>query len=148
MRVLSPWIFDNLDLSAYDLVVVSATGAYTPNLVVTKTHTKHITYIHTPPRYLYGYPTARNWKNNLAGRILGEWINHQLRIFDFIAAQRPHQIIVNSKEVQKRVKKFYRRESAVIYPPVEMVDKANSEFRIQNSEQNEKKLYYFFPRKI
>src|SRR3989344_4320318 len=36
LRVLSPWIFDNLDLSAYDLVVVSATGAYTPNLIVTK----------------------------------------------------------------------------------------------------------------
>lgn len=139
LRVLSPWIFDNLDLSAYDLVVVSATGAYTPNLIVTKTHTRHITYVHTPPRYLYGYPTARNWKNNLLGRILGEWINHQLRIFDFISTQRPHQIIVNSKEVQRRVRKFYRRESAVIYPPVEMVDQANN---IKHKTYSTKSSYY------
>jgi len=149
LRIFSPWIFDNLDLSDYGLVVVSATGAYVPNLIVTKTDTIHITYIHTPPRYLYGYPTARNWRKYHLGRLAGEWINFKLRLVDFLAAQRPHQIIVNSQEVRRRVEKFYRRDDAVvIYPPVEMVDKISNikyqsaSWRTKLHIKNKKETYF------
>ncbi len=123
-RLLTPWVFDNFDLSGFDLVIVSATGAYFPNLLVRKPETVHVCYCHTPPRYLYGYPTAREWKKNAIGRIIGELMNHWLRQVDFLSYQRPDYIISNSNEVRRRVEKFYRREATVIYPPASAMLKA------------------------
>jgi len=127
-RLLSPWIFESFDLSKYDLIITSATGAYLSNLILKRPETFHICYCHTPPRYLYGYPTARNWKKHTLGRIVGEYFNHHLRYQDFISAQRPDYFIANSHEVRRRIWKFYRREAVVIYPPV------NTESRIKNQE--------------
>ncbi len=131
LRLFSPWIFENFNFSEFDLIIVSATGAYFPNLIIRKTKTKHITYCHTPPRYLYGYPTARNWKKHWWGRMLGNWFNKGLREYDFLSYQRPDYIIANSQEVQSRIKKFYRREAEVIYPPV----KINPKSEIRNPKK-------------
>jgi hypothetical protein len=43
-------------------------------------------------------------------------IVHQLRQWDFSAAQRVDFFIANSKNTQNRIKKYYGRESEVIYP--------------------------------
>lgn len=118
-RIIAPRIFKSWNFSRYDVVIVSATGAYTPNLI-NKGKAVQISYCHTPPRYLYGYPTARNWKNNVIVRIFGEIANHFLRMTDFEAAQNVDYFIANSKEVAARIEKFYRRDSTVIYPPVEI----------------------------
>src|SRR5579885_578351 len=129
-RLISPFIFKQFDLSEYDVVIVSATGAYFPNTVKTKRsiarsdlsavrQTIHICYCHTPPRYLYGYATARDWKKNKVFAILGAVANHFLRIVDFNASKNVDYYIANSQEVAARIKKFYRRESVVIYPPVD-----------------------------
>ena len=50
--------------------------------------------------------------------MIGELINHYMRIIDYRTAQHPDIFIANSKEVQKRITKFYRRDSQVIYPPI------------------------------
>jgi len=125
LRLIAPSIFRHMDLSAYDLVIVSATGAYAPNLVK-KGKAKLICYCHTPPRYLYGYATARNWKNNPVLRIIGEFFNHFLRITDYESSQNVDQFIANSKEVALRIKKFYRKDALVIYPPVDIPLQAKS----------------------
>lgn len=116
-RIVAPLIFSNWDFSKYDVVVVSATGAYTPNLI-RKGRALHLCYCHTPPRFLYGYPTAREWKNNVIYKVLGEITNHILRMIDFKSAQNVDCFIANSKNIVARIKKFYRREAVVIYPPV------------------------------
>ena len=54
-----------------------------------------------------------------------------LRMWDFVAAQRPDLIIANSNEVQKRIKKFYNRTSTVIYPPVD-TNLKQKEIKTQN----------------
>lgn len=118
-RIIAPLIFENMDFSKYDAVIVSATGAYNPNLIK-KGKATQICYCHTPPRYLYGYPTARNWKNNVIFRFFGEIANHFLRIVDFNSAQNVDYFLTNSNEVAARIEKFYRRDSTVIYPPVDM----------------------------
>lgn len=79
-----------------------------------------ICYLHTVPRYLYGYATKLNWQKYWPIRIYGHLVNHFLRLYDFKASQAVDEFIVNSKETAGRVKKFYRRESTVIYPPVEV----------------------------
>lgn len=131
-RLIAPWVFGQFDLSAYDVVIVSATGAYCPNYVRTRIKNQesrikgkegkalHICYCHTPPRYLYGYATARDWKSNKLLVVLGSVVNHFLRIADYYASKNVDFYIANSEEVAGRIKKFYRRESTVIYPPVEI----------------------------
>lgn len=119
-RLIAPLAFENFDFSEFDVVIVSATGAYNPNLIITKPETLHLCYCHTPPRYLYGLPTARDWKKHWWGRIIGETMNFFLRPIDFASAQRPDFFMANSKNTARRIEKFYRRDSTVIYPPVEI----------------------------
>lgn len=117
LRFLTPLIWESLDLSSYDLVI-SSTGSWMCKGVKTKKPTIHISYIHHPPRYLYGYETAVEWQKHLPIKIYGVFINHFLRMWDYVASQRPDYLIANSQETQKRIEKFYRRSSTVIYPPV------------------------------
>jgi glycosyltransferase involved in cell wall biosynthesis len=129
LRLLSPWAFKSLHLSGYDVVIVSQTGAYFPNLVRkitknqesrTKNKTVLICYTHTPPRYLYGYATARDWKKNKLFAFFAMIANHFLRITDFNSSKNVDYFIANSEEVGGRIKKFYRRDATVIYPPVDI----------------------------
>lgn len=119
LRLLSPFAFGSFDLSKYDAIIVSQTGAYFPNRVK-KGNAKLYTYCHTPPRYLYGYKTARDWKKHKLLAILGESANHILRMVDFKSSENVDQFIANSQEVAARIKKFYRRDAVVVYPPVEI----------------------------
>lgn len=123
-RFIAPWVFKSINLSGYDLVITSTAGTYTsPNFVKVGKKTKLICYCHTPPRYLYGYPTANPWKEVRWRKILlvfGQIPMHFLRLMDFTAAQKPDYFIANSKEVASRIEKFYRRKSTVIYPPVDI----------------------------
>lgn len=121
IRLIAPLVFKHMDFSQYDIVIVSATGAYQPNMIK-KGKAIQVCYCHTPPRYLYGYATARNWKKNLIFRVLGEFVNHFLRMVDFNSSRNVDYFIANSKEVAARIEKFYRRDSTVIYPPVEIPD--------------------------
>ena len=117
-RIFAKSFFEGFDLSAFNLVISSsamymAKAVKVPNGI-------HICYCHTPPRHLYGYHTASDWEKNFFSRISGHVINHFMRVWDFEAAQRVDYFIANSREVQSRIKKFYRRDSTVIYPPVDV----------------------------
>jgi glycosyltransferase involved in cell wall biosynthesis len=116
-RFLTPLIWEKLNLNEFDLVI-SSTGSWMCKGVITKKGTIHISYIHHPPRYLYGYQTAIEWQKYWPIKIYGYIVNHFLRMWDFTASQRPDFLIANSIETQKRIQKFYRRDSTVIYPPV------------------------------
>jgi glycosyltransferase involved in cell wall biosynthesis len=120
LRLLAPILFKNLDLTKYDLVIVSATGAYNPNLVKSRKGS-HFCYCHTPPRFLYGLPTAREWQKYWWGRVPSQIVNHFLRMIDFRSAQKVDYFIANSKNTAARIWKFYRKKSSVIYPPVKLI---------------------------
>ncbi len=122
-RLFAPWFFSSLDLSEYDLVI-SSTNAYFSKAVTTRKNGKkalHISYCHTPARSLYGYTTMTHWKNNPITHFLGKLLNHYLRVVDFrVANDSVDYFIANSKETQRRIKKFYHLNSTVIYPPIEI----------------------------
>lgn len=130
-RIFAPMIFESFDLSDYDLVI-SSCNVYFAKAVITKPEALHISYIHTPPRYLYGYTTSYNYKKHWWTRLGGELINHVLRLYDFETSQRPDILVANSENVAARIKKFYRRDSVVIYPPVD----------IKKPKTKNSKLYY------
>ena len=120
-RFLTPLIWESFDFSGYDLVI-SSSGSWMSKGIKTKKPTVHISYIHHPPRYLYGYETAIEWQKYFFIKIYGYIINHFLRIWDFISTQRADFLIANSEETKRRIEKFYRRDSTVIYPPVDISD--------------------------
>ena len=124
LRFLTPWIWESFNFDKYDLVI-SSTGSWMCKGIITKPETLHISYIHHPPRYLYYYETAVEWQKYLPVKIYGHFINHFLRQWDFIASQRPDILVTNSQETRRRIKKFYKRDAVVIYPPVEIAKGAD-----------------------
>ncbi|MBI2596497.1 glycosyltransferase [Candidatus Daviesbacteria bacterium] len=148
-RIFGPMMFESFDLSGYDLVI-SSSATHLAKSVITKPGTLHISYIHTPPRFLYGYTTSFNYKKRWWTRIGGEIINHVMRMYDFEVSQRPDILIANSKNVASRIKKFYRRESVVIYPPVSLREALRAgppieikKFEIRNSKFEIENRKYF-----
>lgn len=121
--IISPLFFATMDLSEYDVVIASATGGYFPNGVKVGPKTTLITYCHTPPRFLYGYPAATSARYKWYWRVQSEIANHILRMVDFVFAQKPTVFVANSKNVAKRIRKFYRRRAEVVYPPIEIPEK-------------------------
>jgi glycosyltransferase involved in cell wall biosynthesis len=152
LRFLLPAIWGSIDLSDYDLVITStsnymARGFKTTNPDIMSTMStppgpRVVAYCHTPPRFLYGYTTGLNWQKYWPVRIYGEIIGHFLRIFDFNSAAKIDHWIANSKNVQERIRKFYRKEAAVIYPPV------NSDEIVKASRVVKKQDFYLIAARL
>ncbi|MBI5356575.1 glycosyltransferase [Candidatus Collierbacteria bacterium] len=119
LRFLASLIWESFDFKGYDLVISSASWYITKG-ILTGPETVHISYIHTPPRYLYGYETSIDWQKYWPLRLYARVVNNFLREYDFVSAQRPDVLIANSENVRRRIQKFYRRDAIVVYPPVEL----------------------------
>jgi glycosyltransferase involved in cell wall biosynthesis len=118
LRFIMPAIWGSIDLSGYDVVVTSS-GWFIPRGVNTGTAV-HICYLHHPPRNLYGYPTGSALQKYWIVRVYAKIINFFLRQYDYETAQRVDWFIANSQETARRIRTFYRRESTVIYPPIDI----------------------------
>ncbi|MCX6783815.1 MAG: glycosyltransferase [candidate division WWE3 bacterium] len=114
-----PLYFEGLDLSAYD-VVISDTANFAKG-VITTSKQLHVSYIHTPPRFLYGYETETNKRSNWFWKPILSIVDNYLRVWDYSAAQRPNILLAPSKNTADRIYKFYRRDSIVTYPPSKLL---------------------------
>lgn len=124
---LMPLALEQLDLSSYDLIISSESGP--AKGVITRPDAVHICYCHSPMRYVWDmYHEYRS----TAGRVvkaLFPFIAHYLRMWDRLSADRVDHFIANSKFISSRVKKFYRREAEVIYPPVNTTEFSHEQVR-------------------
>ena len=114
---LMPLAFEGFDLSRYDVVLSSAHAC--AKGVLTPAETCHICYCYTPIRYLWEMPGAYLAEAGPLQRLLWPPIGLRLRLWDFAAAQRVDRFIAISEAVKRRIAKHYRRDSEVIYPPVD-----------------------------
>ncbi len=116
---LMPMATEHHNLHGFDLVI-SSTSSFAKG-IITSPNTLHISYCHTPPRFLWG--DGNNYlsdlKSNYFIKLILPILNHKLRIWDQLSTQRVDHFIANSYTVQKRIKKYYRRESDIIFPPVD-----------------------------
>jgi glycosyltransferase involved in cell wall biosynthesis len=128
---LMPLATERHQLQGYDLVISSSSGF--AKGVITSPSTLHIAYCHTPPRFLWG--DGNNYlsdlKNNRLVKILLAVLTHRLRQWDQLSTQRVDHFIANSNTVRRRINKYYRRDSQIIFPPVD-VDR----FKIENRSGN------------
>lgn len=119
LRFLTPLIWGSFDLTNYDLVITSCSWYITRGFKVGR-NTKVVAYCHTPPRWLYGYDMSVGFTKYWPVKIYAAIVSHFMRIYDFKTAQKIDNWIANSKNVSQRIAKYYRKDSTVIYPPVEV----------------------------
>ncbi len=110
--------FESFDMSGYDLVLSSHHAC--AKSVITAPGTLHVCYCHTPMRYVWDPGFFAGEQLGIAERSALPLLLSRLRRQDVIAAVRPDAYIANSRHVAKRIRKYYRRDSTVIHPPVEV----------------------------
>jgi glycosyltransferase involved in cell wall biosynthesis len=110
--------FESFDLDGYDLVI-SSNHACAKN-VITGPGTLHVCYCHTPMRYAWDPGYFAGERLGLAERALLPLLLGRLRRQDALASSRPDVFVANSTFVAARIAKFYRRDSHVIHPPVDV----------------------------
>ena len=128
---IMPRATEQYDLTSFD-VVLSSTSAFAKG-VVTEPKTVHISYCHTPTRYLWTdtHDYVNNLRSNFIIKALLPKLIKKLRIWDKMSADRVDFFIANSQTVQKRIKKFYNKTSDVMYPPIDM-----TQYQISQDIQN------------
>lgn len=111
-----PYAFASFKFDEYD-VVLSSSAAFAKT-IDTKKSTIHISYCHTPPRFLYGLQRER--KRSGIVDIVEKPIDMWLKAIDLAAAENVDYFIAPSNVVKERIRRIYKRDSQVIYPPVDI----------------------------
>ena len=117
---LMPFALEYFDLRGYDLVISSESGP--AKGVITSSSTRHVCYCHSPMRYLWDlYPAyLHEWTQSSLKRSLMTPIANYLRLWDYASAARVDKFVANSQNVRRRIWKAYRRDSELVYPPVDV----------------------------
>jgi glycosyltransferase involved in cell wall biosynthesis len=115
-----PLAIEQFDLSSYDLIISSSHAV--AKGVLTGPDQIHISYCHTPIRYAWDMQhqyLSRLQNQSKVKTWLIRYFLHKIRIWDHISSNGVDFFIANSRFVARRIKKIYRRDSFVLYPPVD-----------------------------
>lgn len=128
---LMPTATESYDLSKYN-VIISSSSAFSKG-IIPASDALHICYCHTPTRYLWS--DTHNYVQELnvpspVKRLLPPLLS-KLRQWDMLATHRVDYFIANSETVKRRIKRYYRRDSDVIHPPVDI-----DQFSISDKNKN------------
>ncbi len=116
MLPLMPMALESFDLTPYDLVISSEAGP--AKGIVTRPDAMHVCYCHSPMRYIWDlYPQYYQSAGPIS-RLAMKVFFPGLRVWDVTTSARVDHFIANSEYVQKRIARYYRRESTIINPPV------------------------------
>lgn len=114
-----PYAIEQINLTNYDLIISSSYAV--AKGVLTHSNQVHVCYCHSPMRYLwdlyFSYIPKSKWSNFPIAYFMRHYIS-KLRQWDVISSNRVDAFIANSNNIAKRIKKVYRRESTVVYPPL------------------------------
>lgn len=117
------------DFKSFDTVITSS-SAFAHGIITPK-EVKHITYCHSPMRYAWDYTHQYTKQMSGLSQLAAAKLLNEIRVWDYEASKRSDIVIANSKHVQKRITKYWRRKAEVIYPPVE-----TSKFTAQSSHED------------
>ncbi len=114
---LMPLALEQLDLGGYDLIISSESGP--AKGVLTRAESTHICYCHTPMRYLWDFYPQYLAAASAPVRLAMRPLFHRLRQWDVLSAARVDHFVANSRTVARRIRKHWRRDAAVVHPPVD-----------------------------
>lgn len=120
MLPLMPTATESYNLSEYD-IIISSSSAFAKG-IVTRPETLHISYCHTPTRYLWtdSLSYVEELRVPRVVKVVLPTLLSYLRLWDRLSADRVASFIANSETVADRIRKYYNRDAAVIHPPVDI----------------------------
>ena len=113
---LMPMALENLDLDGYDLIISSESGP--AKGILPSINSFHVCYCHSPMRYIWDQYQEYRKSTSWSRRIFMELFIARLRQWDFVTSARVDAFVANSHHIKRRIQKYYRRDSFVVYPPV------------------------------
>ena len=116
---LMPRAFESFDLDKYDIIISSSHSC--AKGIIVKPGTLHISYCHSPMRYAWENHQNYIKEYAISGLVkkIAPFLIHRIRLWDRLSSDRVDQFIANSNYIKSRIRKFYRRDSEVIYPFIE-----------------------------
>jgi glycosyltransferase involved in cell wall biosynthesis len=118
---LMPLAIEQLDVSAYD-VVISSSHAVAKG-VLTGPDQVHISYVHSPIRYAWDLQHQYLHQSKLTSgpkSAFARLILHYMRNWDIRTSNSVDAFVANSEFISRRIRKVYQRDSEVIFPPVDV----------------------------
>lgn len=117
---LMPIAVEQFDLTDYDVIFSNCHA--TSKGVITSPEQLHISYIHTPIRYAWDMQNEYLQTNqpSILANLTMRTMLHYIRMWDLAASNRPDVLLGNSSFIVSKIRKFYRREAQVLYPPVDV----------------------------
>lgn len=142
LKPLLIFYWESLNLSEYQFVI-SSSHSFNSKLVKAPAGVPHLSYVHTPPRYLSKhFSEIKLWKNPTISWLTKPLFNW-LKTKDQLSGKRPTLLIANSDNVKQRIRLAYHRPSLVVYPPVEV-----RPMNFKPLSFNQKKYYLCFSRLV
>lgn len=131
------WWFEHLDLRGFDLVISSSGNGEAKSVKRLKPGAIHVCYCHSPAHFYWDKYEEYLKKPGFGifdplARLGLKILVKPLRRYDIKAAQRPHYFIANSTHIQQKIKQYYRRDSIVINPPVDIERFNNKKTKTSN----------------
>ena len=125
-----PKSMETFNLNEYDLVI-SSSSAFAKGVIAGR-NTCHICYCYTPARFIWEYDNYVNKEDfgKITSKIL-PFIIGKLKYWDLKTVSRVNYFIAISENIKNKIKKYYKREAEVIYPPVEV-----SKFKVSNNTED------------
>jgi glycosyltransferase involved in cell wall biosynthesis len=112
---LMPVVWRTLDRTSVDVVISSSHAfAHTVRLGPS-THTRYLSYVHSPARYVW----SPDFDGRGSARLLGP-ARLALRSADVRLSRHVHAYAANSREIQARIRRYWKRDAVVINPPVDV----------------------------
>jgi glycosyltransferase involved in cell wall biosynthesis len=117
--LLYPAAFESFDLSGYDLII-SSSSAYAKG-IIPPPGAVHICYCHTPMRFAWRTQSyiERESIGGIQATILPFMLSY-VRLWDVVASARVDAFVANSREVSRRIQRYYQRNATIIPPPVDV----------------------------
>jgi glycosyltransferase involved in cell wall biosynthesis len=115
---LMPLALEQLDLRDYDLIISSESGP--AKGIIPPAHAVHVCYCHSPMRYIWNMYHDYRSASGLLTRTAMTLFSHYLRNWDQGSSARVDLFVANSHNVSSRIRKYFRRESDVVFPPVDV----------------------------
>jgi glycosyltransferase involved in cell wall biosynthesis len=118
---LMPLAVEQIDVTAYELVI-SSSHAVAKGVIVSP-DALHVSYVYSPMRYAWDhqftYLAGEGMERGARGALMRVLL-HRLRAWDHRSAAGVDHFLADSKFIQRRILKAYRREAEVLYPPVDV----------------------------
>jgi glycosyltransferase involved in cell wall biosynthesis len=118
---LFPIAIEQLDLRRYDLVI-SSSHAFAKG-IITGPDQVHVCYCHSPIRSAWDMEQdyrASDKRFSSVKRVVSTMAFHYIRMWDVRTSNGVDQFVANSRFIARRIEKVYRRDSIVVYPPVDV----------------------------